>query len=61
MTPRDIYNAIDSFALFQTQEKWDNSGLLIGGEIYETKKVLVTLDISPAAVRSVSGISRPEM
>lgn len=50
MTVRDVYNAVNAFAPFLAQEKWDNSGILVGGEIYEARKVLVTLDISPAAV-----------
>ncbi len=46
MTVYDIYHAIDAFAPFQTQEKWDNSGLLVGGHRQAVNKVLVTLDIS---------------
>ena len=49
MTVQDIYNAIDAFAPFHTQEKWDNSGLLVGSMLNEARKVLVTLDISDAA------------
>ncbi len=50
----DIYKAVDAFAPFATQEKWDNSGLLVGsGETLATK-VLVSLDISPAALRQAA-------
>ena len=50
MKVRDVYNAINSFAPFLSQEKWDNSGILVGGEECGATRVLVTLDISPAAV-----------
>lgn len=50
MTVQDVYNAIDAFAPFSTQEKWDNSGLLVGSPKRSVKKVLVTLDISIRAV-----------
>ncbi len=47
---QDIYDAIDAFAPFSTQERWDNSGLLVGSPMLMARKVLVTLDISLAAV-----------
>lgn len=47
---QDIYDAIDAFAPFSTQEKWDNSGLLVGSMMTMAQKALVTLDISLAAV-----------
>lgn len=50
MTVRDIYHVIDAIAPFATQEKWDNSGLLVGSQNLPASKVLVSLDISPAAV-----------
>lgn len=50
MTVQDIYNAIDAFAPFAAQEKWDNSGLLVGSPLCAADKVLVSLDISLAAV-----------
>lgn len=46
MKVKDIYNFIDSFAPFTTQEDWDNSGLLIGDPETETDKVLVALDVT---------------
>ena len=30
ITVGDVYQALDAFAPFSTQEKWDNSGLLVG-------------------------------
>ncbi len=43
-TVRDIYNYIDSIAPFNTQEEWDNSGLLIGDENKAVNKILIALD-----------------
>lgn len=51
MRVQEVYNAIDTFAPFSTQEKWDNSGLLVGSPIWHVKKVLVTLDISLKAIK----------
>lgn len=50
MKVRDVYKAINAFAPFMAQESWDNSGILVGGEDCGASRVLVTLDISPAAV-----------
>lgn len=49
-TFRDIYNAIDSLAKFSTQEKWDNSGLLVGNLDNGVSKVLVALDITDEVI-----------
>lgn len=46
----DVYNTIDAFAPFDSQEKWDNSGLLVGSPFLQVNKVLVTLDISLKAI-----------
>lgn len=45
-TVKDIYNFIDSFAPFSTQEEWDNSGLLVGDENQTVNKILFALDIT---------------
>ena len=50
MTVNDIYRVIDQIAPFSTQEKWDNSGLLIGSMDNEVNRVLVSLDISLDAI-----------
>ncbi|MBQ8823817.1 MAG: Nif3-like dinuclear metal center hexameric protein [Ruminococcus sp.] len=41
-----IYNAINAIAPFSTQEKWDNSGLLVGAKNMPANKIYLTLDIS---------------
>lgn len=46
MTVKDIYDFLDSFAPFDTQADWDNSGLLVGSLCSQVKKAVVTLDVS---------------
>ena len=48
-TVSDIYSYLDSVFPFDTQEKWDNSGLLINSGM-DCGKVLLTLDIDKRAV-----------
>ncbi len=45
-TVKEIYNFIDSIAPFNTQEDWDNSGLLVGDENAEVTKILFALDVT---------------
>ncbi len=45
-TVKEIYNLIDSFAPFDSQEEWDNSGLLVGNENKDVNKILFALDIT---------------
>ncbi|MCD8006968.1 MAG: Nif3-like dinuclear metal center hexameric protein [Oscillospiraceae bacterium] len=49
-TVRDIYNYIDSFAPYQTQDSWDNSGLLVGDGDEPVTKALCALDASIPAI-----------
>lgn len=43
-TVKNIYDYINSFAPYDTQEQWDNSGHLIGDFRKEVKKVVMALD-----------------
>jgi len=52
VTVRDIYDFINSFAPFETQESWDNSGMLIGDISKEVKTVAVCLDITPDTIEN---------
>ncbi len=47
-TVRDIYNYINTLAPFETQEEWDNSGLLIGSFDKEVKRAVLSLDATKA-------------
>ena len=46
----NIYKAIDQFAPFKLQEKWDNSGILVGEKNSAVTKVLLALDITENVV-----------
>ena len=47
---REIYEYINSFAPFETQESWDNSGLLLGDPDKQVKTVAVMLDATKKTV-----------
>ncbi len=49
-TVKDIYNFIDNIAPFNTQEEWDNSGLLVGDENKNVEKITFALDITSDVV-----------
>lgn len=47
---KDFYEFLNSIAPFETQEDWDNSGMLVGDMNAEVKKAVVVLDITPEAI-----------
>lgn len=47
MTVRDVYQWIDSFAPFDTQEDFDNCGLLLGSPEQPVNRILFALDATP--------------
>lgn len=49
---REIYEYINSFAPFETQESWDNSGLLLGDPDKQVKTVAVMLDATKKTVEA---------
>lgn len=49
-TAEDIYDYLDEIMPFSKAEKWDNSGLLVGGYDSPVTKVLTCLDITNEAV-----------
>lgn len=53
---KDFYAYLNSIAPFETQENWDNSGMLVGDEDAEVKKAAVVLDITPEAVAKAKEI-----
>ncbi len=55
-TVGEIYQEIDRFAPFCTQEKWDNSGLLVGAPEMPADKIYVTLDISAASIAAAKAV-----
>lgn len=52
ITVGDVYKAIDSIAPFCTQEKWDNSGLLVGSMDMPADRIYITLDISNESIEA---------
>ncbi len=57
-TISEIYNYIDSFAPFRTQDGFDNSGLCVGdiNDSREIKKILVCLDATVSAVKQAKEV-----
>lgn len=49
-TVRDFYEYLNSIAPVETQEEWDNSGMLVGDMNAEVSKAVVVLDIDITAV-----------
>ena len=45
-----IYEIINDFAPFETQEDYDNSGFLIGDIRAEVSRILVALDVTPQVI-----------
>lgn len=45
MKIRDIYNYLDSISPFGLQEKWDNSGLIVGNMNDEFDNIYISLDL----------------
>ena len=50
MKIREIYNYLDSISPFELQEKWDNSGLLVGNVEDEVKQVYISIDLDEQMV-----------
>ena len=53
-TVKDIYDFIDSFAPFNAQCEWDNSGMIVGESFKTVNKIAVVLDITPEAVKAAA-------
>ncbi|MCF6244757.1 MAG: Nif3-like dinuclear metal center hexameric protein [Sulfurovum sp.] len=45
MKLQEIYNHLDKISPFELQEKWDNSGLIVGDMMREVSQIVVSLDI----------------
>ena len=50
MKIKEITNYLEEIAPLYYQENYDNSGLLVGNESTEIKKVLITLDCTEKIV-----------
>ena len=45
MTLQEIYNYLDEISPFELQEKWDNSGLIVGAMERDISQIVVSLDV----------------
>jgi len=50
---KEIYAFLNELSPFELQEKWDNSGLLVGNENDEVQKVYISLDLDEELLDSV--------
>lgn len=53
---KNFYGYLNSIAPFETQEDWDNSGMLVGDMDAEVKKVAVVLDITHEEIKKAKAI-----
>lgn len=53
---KDFYGYLNSIAPFETQEDWDNSGMLVGDMDAEVKKAAVVLDITHEEIKKAKVI-----
>jgi dinuclear metal center YbgI/SA1388 family protein len=52
MKLQEIYNFLDSLSPFELQEKWDNSGLIVGDFAQEISEVTLSLDIDEELIKN---------
>ena len=45
MKIKDIYSFLDAVSPFELQEKWDNSGLIVGSMDDSFERVYISLDL----------------
>jgi len=50
---KEVYDFLNTISPFELQEKWDNSGLLVGNENDEFKKVYISLDLDEELLQNV--------
>lgn len=54
MTLKAIYERLDALSPFELQEKWDNSGLIVGDWAQEIDTVALSIDVDAALLDSLS-------
>ena len=54
MTLQEIYNHLDQISPFELQEKWDNSGLIIGDMGREAGDIILSLDIDEEMIENAA-------
>ena len=51
MTLKQIYQTLDTISPFALQEKWDNSGLIVGDMSREVSQIILSLDIDMQMIK----------
>ena len=54
MKLQEIYNHLDKISPFELQEKWDNSGLIVGELSREVSQVVVALDVDEEMIENTA-------
>ena len=52
MKLQEVYDFLDKISPFELQEKWDNSGLIVGDMTREVSEIVVSLDIDDEMIAS---------
>ncbi len=53
MKIKDIYQYLDTISPFDTQEKWDNSGLIVGNMDDKFDDVYISLDLDLDIIKNI--------
>ncbi len=54
MKLKEIYDFLDQVSPFELQEKWDNSGLIVGDMSREVSQIVVALDVDRVMIESTA-------
>jgi GTP cyclohydrolase I len=57
MTVNDVFKWLDAFAPFETQDEYDNAGLLVGDPSTQVTKILFSLDATRAVAAEAAKIN----
>ncbi|MDQ1325717.1 MAG: cyclohydrolase, partial [Campylobacterota bacterium] len=50
MKLQEIYDFLNKISPFELQEKWDNSGLIVGNRMREISQIVVSLDLDETMI-----------
>jgi hypothetical protein len=52
----EVYDFLDRISPFELQEKWDNSGMLVGEMSQEVNQIVISLDIDEALLERMRAL-----